>query len=117
MINEPHFDIAKCLKLTEIVMHYYLHHEKADYLLLMSKKGEMMVYSLGQDYFNLQAKFQVPFCHPLLFFTGPLSDVYLLHQSGVYSWTVNQMITACQPQKIRINFKTQPRTAFPARST
>lgn len=117
MINDNHFDIAKCLKIHDIVLHYYLHHDKEDYLVLLTRKGDIMVYALGQDYFNLVAKFQVPFCHPLCFFTGAVSDVYLLHQSGLYSWTVNQMLTSCQPQKIKIGFKHPPRTAFPARST
>ena len=117
MINETQYDIAKCLKVTDIALHYYLHHDKADYLLLLARKGEIMVYALGQDYFNLQAKFQVPFCHPLLFFSGALADVHLLHQTGLYSWTVNQMLTSCQPQKVKMGFKQPPRTAFPARST
>lgn len=117
MTNEPHFDIAKCLKITDIALHYHLHHDQQDYLVLLAKKGEIIVYALGQGYFDLVIKFQVPFCHPLLFFASAVSDVFLLHQTGFYSWTVNQMISACQPQKVKLAFKQPPRTAFPARST
>ncbi len=94
---ETQNDLFKKIKLADVVLHLFIQEEQVDYLLLLTSKHELMLYSFKHSYFEVISRYTLSPTTPVAFSRGLYGEVLLLHSAGIYIWTVLQIKSKCQP--------------------